>query len=57
MSDRWVDINLRREFGSEADDIALSSEEWIMLVDESGEVTGISKIDELGNVADAIPVN
>lgn len=57
MSDNWVEINLRREFGAEAEDIALSSEKWLMLVDESGGVIGISRVDELGNVADSIPIH
>lgn len=59
MSDRWVTDRLPSTLGRDvADQVDQSGyEKWLMLVDESGEIIGISKLDSAANSVENIPIN
>ncbi|ALM52434.1 hypothetical protein [Halomonas huangheensis] len=58
MSDEWVRARLPDALDrGMGDEVALSGyEKWLMMVDESGQVIGISKLDDAANSIGSIPI-
>lgn len=59
MSDEWVSDRLPNTLDEELviQMDQMSYEKWLMMVDESGQVIGISKLDSAANVIEAVPTH
>ena len=58
MSDEWIKPRLREEVGGEMEEAILDGkyDRWLMIVDESGKVISITRLDSGANAIGKVPL-